>query len=148
MDVGLLQQLVKLMAANDLNTVDLRDGAKRVILKRGAVVPAPIPGYAPAPQAYPGFHSPAAPTTGRDEAALIPIKSPMVGTFYTKPNPEAKPFVTVGSTVDEESDVCIIEAMKTFNTIKAECHGTIAKVLVTDGQAVDVGKPLFLVKPN
>jgi acetyl-CoA carboxylase biotin carboxyl carrier protein len=153
MDVSLLQQLVKLMAANDLNTVDLRDGTRRVVLKRGAVAAAPgfAPmAYAPQPQAAPAPHSPAAapPAVVDENAGLVPIKSPMVGTFYSKPNPESKSFVIVGSQVDDESDVCIIEAMKTFNTIKAECRGVIAKILVTDGQAVDVGKPLFLVKPN
>jgi acetyl-CoA carboxylase biotin carboxyl carrier protein len=71
----------------------------------------------------------------------------MVGTFYAAPSPEAKPFVSVGSSVDEETDVCVIEAMKVFNNIKAECRGTIAKVLVTNGQTVEFGQPLFLVKP-
>ena len=63
------------------------------------------------------------------------------------PSPDAKPFVSVGSTVDEESDVCIIEAMKVFNNIKAEIRGTIAKILCTDRQTVEFGQPLFLVKP-
>jgi acetyl-CoA carboxylase biotin carboxyl carrier protein len=151
MDVGLLQQIVKLMAANDLNTVDLRDGQQRVVLKRGAVVATGMQqmGYAPPPQPQAAPPSPAAPPAPvSEDAGLVPIKSPMVGTFYSKPNPESKAFVTVGSQVDDETDVCIIEAMKTFNTIKAECRGTIARVLVTDGSAVDVGKPLFLVKPN
>ena len=71
----------------------------------------------------------------------------MVGTFYTASGPDAKPFVAVGSTVDEESDVCIIEAMKVFNNIKAETRGTITKILVTNGQTVEFGQPLFLVKP-
>jgi acetyl-CoA carboxylase biotin carboxyl carrier protein len=71
----------------------------------------------------------------------------MVGTFYSAPSPDAKPFISVGSTVDEETDVCVIEAMKVFNNIKAECRGTIAKILVTNGQTVEFGQPLFLVKP-
>ena len=81
------------------------------------------------------------------DAGLIAIKSPMVGTFYAAATPDAKPFVSVGSRVDEETDVCIIEAMKVFNNIKAETRGTIAKVLVTNGQTVEFGQPLFLVKP-
>ena len=72
----------------------------------------------------------------------------MVGTFYAAPKPGEKPFVGVGSTVNEDSDVCIIEAMKTFNNIKAECRGTIARVLVADGQPVEFGTVLFLVKPG
>jgi len=153
MDVGLLQQIVELMAAHDLNTVDLRDGANRVVLKRGA--PAPTAYYASPPQApaplsaqtaaasAPGALSPAP----SEDANLIPIKSPMVGTFYTAATPEAKAFVSVGTSINEETDVCIIEAMKVFNNIKAETRGTIAKVLVTNGQTVEFGQTLFLVRP-
>jgi acetyl-CoA carboxylase biotin carboxyl carrier protein len=154
MDVGLLEQMVKLMAANDLNTVDVRDGDKRVILKRGAVLAA-APTYAVAHHApAPVAHAPAGsassgstPAVTDETAGLIPIKSPMVGTFYSASSPDAKAFVSVGDTVDEETDVCIIEAMKVFNNIKAEVRGTIAKVLVTNGQTVEFGQPLFLVKP-
>jgi acetyl-CoA carboxylase biotin carboxyl carrier protein len=156
MDVGLLEQMVKLMAANDLNTVDVRDGDKRVILKRGAVLAA-APAYAvahhaPAPVAHgpapvAGASSGSTPAVTDETAGLIPIKSPMVGTFYSASSPDAKAFVSVGDTIDEETDVCIIEAMKVFNNIKAEVRGTIAKVLVTNGQTVEFGQPLFLVKP-
>jgi acetyl-CoA carboxylase biotin carboxyl carrier protein len=71
----------------------------------------------------------------------------MVGTFYAAANPDSKPFVSVGSKVEEETDVCVIEAMKVFNNVKAECRGTIAKIQVTNGQAVEFGQVLFLVKP-
>lgn len=156
MDMGLLEQIVKLMASNDLNTVDVRDGDKRVILKRGAVMMAPpanAGGYAlsagPAPAHAPAIGSAsAAPVPVDDDAGLTPIKSPMVGTFYAAPSPDAKPFVAVGSAVDEETDVCVIEAMKVFNNIKAEVRGTIARVLVTNGQTVEFGQALFLVKPS
>jgi acetyl-CoA carboxylase biotin carboxyl carrier protein len=156
MDVGLLEQIVKLMAANDLNTVDVRDGAQRVILKRGALASAGAsPGFfttmhaAPAPTAASSSSASgsASPSAARVDEGLIPIKSPMVGTFYSASSPDAKPFVQVGSTVDEETDVCIIEAMKVFNNIKAECRGTITKILVTNGQTVEFGQELFLVKP-
>jgi acetyl-CoA carboxylase biotin carboxyl carrier protein len=164
MNVGLLEQMVKLMAANDLNTVDVRDGDKRVILKRGAVVaPHAGAGYAmpmqyappPASAASPGLASGAttgagagATAAGAEDANLVSIKSPMVGTFYSSASPEAKAFVSVGSVVDEDTDVCIIEAMKVFNNIKAETRGTITKILVTNGQTVEFGQPLFLVKPS
>jgi acetyl-CoA carboxylase biotin carboxyl carrier protein len=161
MDVALLQQLVSLMAAHDLNTVDLRDGNKRVVLKRGAPIvaahAAPPITYATPAAAGPGpFAAMPQPVTagngnGGGEAdedkGLVPIKSPMVGTFYAKASPDAKPFVNVGSRVDEDTDVCVIEAMKVFNNIKAETRGSIAKVLVTDGQTVEFGTVLFLVKP-
>jgi acetyl-CoA carboxylase biotin carboxyl carrier protein len=156
MDVGLLEQLVKLMSANDLNTIAVRDGDRRVVLKRGAVAAAPIyaPQYAsapapvPAPAGGPTSVGPSStPAPASDDANLVAIKSPMVGTFYTSSSPDAKAFVSVGSTVDEDTDVCIIEAMKVFNNIKAETRGTIAKIAVTNGQTVEFGQTLFLVKP-
>jgi acetyl-CoA carboxylase biotin carboxyl carrier protein len=162
MDVSLLEQIVQLMADNDLNTVDVRDGQKRIILKRGqpAAVMMPVataPAQAPAnvlantpaagQAAGGGASAPVSPGADED-ARLVPIKSPMVGTIYSKPNPDSKPFVTVGSAVTEDTDVCTIEAMKHFNTIQAGCRGTIARVLVQDGEVVDFGRPLFLVKPS
>jgi acetyl-CoA carboxylase biotin carboxyl carrier protein len=158
MDVGLLEQLVQLMSANDLNTVDLRDGDKRVVLKRGASVVqyagtpmmSPPPQYAPATTASQTPAEAAASAASEAEAAdakLIPIKSPMVGTFYAAPKQGEKPFVSVGSSINEETDVCIIEAMKVFNVIKAETSGSIARVLIQDGQPVEHGTVLYLVKP-
>jgi acetyl-CoA carboxylase biotin carboxyl carrier protein len=147
MDVDLLQQIVKLMAANDLNTVDVRDGDRRIILKRGATAPVVMTMPAMAAPAAGGASTSAPPPPVDEEAGLKPIKSPMVGTFYAAPSPDAKPFVNVGTKVDEETDVCVIEAMKVFNNIKAELRGTIAKILVQSGQAVEFGQTLFLVKP-
>jgi acetyl-CoA carboxylase biotin carboxyl carrier protein len=161
MDVSLLERIVRLMASNDLNTVEVRDGDKRVILKRGAAFAAPgaspmaFPAHhvahaahAPSPGLASGAASGSAGASAADEdAGLIPIKSPMVGTFYSSPSPDAKPFVSVGTRVDEESDVCIIEAMKVFNNIKAECRGTIARILVENGETVEFAQVLFLVKP-
>jgi acetyl-CoA carboxylase biotin carboxyl carrier protein len=71
----------------------------------------------------------------------------MVGTFYAASSPDATAFVSVGTRVDEETDVCVIEAMKVFNNIKAETRGTIARILVNNGQSVEFGQTLFLVKP-
>ena len=79
---------------------------------------------------------------------MIAIKSPMVGTFYAKPSPDAKAFVSVGSVVGDDTDVCVIEAMKVFNNIKAEVKGTITKVLAEDGKPVEFGQVMFLVKPS
>ena len=151
MDVELLEQIVKLMSANDLNTVDVRDGEKRVILKRGAVqqaisyAPVPTGGVASATLSAPT--PPTNPTSPPEDQTLIPIKSPMVGTFYAAATPESKPFVQVGTAVSDDTDVCVIEAMKVFNNIKAETRGTISKVLVTNGQTVEFGQVLFMVKP-
>jgi acetyl-CoA carboxylase biotin carboxyl carrier protein len=168
MNLNLLEQITRLMRDNDLNTVDVRDGNKRVILKRGAMSPSAGSGFVLTPQfapsattttttaAHPGLPSGAVSPSGAgssasaasgDESGQVAIKSPMVGTFYSASSPDAKPFVSVGSQVDEETDVCIIEAMKVFNNIKAEMKGTIAKVLVSNGQTVEFGQSLFLVKP-
>jgi acetyl-CoA carboxylase biotin carboxyl carrier protein len=157
MDVNLLSQIVELMATADLNTVDVRDGDRRVILKRGAPT-GPVQMYsAPQPMAHAPavVSSAAADSTANkaagapadDEAGMKRITSPMVGTFYAASKPGEKPFVSVGSRVGDDTDVCIIEAMKTFNNIKAECDGTIAKILIQDGQSVEFGTVLFLVKP-
>lgn len=153
MNMELLEKMVRLMASNDLNTVDVRDGDKRIILRRGAAVvssPAAIVPAAPvAAAAAPAPAVPVAPAAAApaEDAGLVAIKSPMVGTFYGAPSPDAKPFVTVGSKVNDDTDVCIIEAMKVFNNIKAECRGTITKVLIENGQTVEFGQTLFLVKP-
>lgn len=154
MDAALLERLVRLMTANDLNTVEIRDGEKRVVLKRGApastgfVMPPPMMHAAPA--AAPAATTPhaTAPGVSSEEAGLLQIKSPMVGTFYSAPSPDAKAFVSVGSQVDDDTDVCIIEAMKVFNNIKAECTGTIARILINNGETVEFGQVLFLVKPG
>jgi acetyl-CoA carboxylase biotin carboxyl carrier protein len=148
MDSRLLESLVKLMQANDLSFLELRDGDKRVVLRRGPAE-GPITVAAPQWSGHPPAHAAAPPPPAAQEPApdLTPIKSPMVGTFYAASSPDAKPFVSVGSPVEEETDVCVIEAMKVFNNVKAECKGTIAKILVTNGQAVEFGQVLFLVKP-
>jgi acetyl-CoA carboxylase biotin carboxyl carrier protein len=152
MDVNLLEQIVKLMSANDLNTVEVRDGDKRVILKRGAVQtvsyspqPAPTGGVASATSV--SASTPASASAATEEPKLLAIKSPMVGTFYAAASPDSKPYVSVGSVVNEETEVCTIEAMKNFLPIKAEMRGTIAKILVTNGQTVQFGQVLFQVKP-
>lgn len=155
MNVGFLQQLVDLMASNDLNTVDLRESGKRIILKRGVTqamnataAPAAHPSAAlPSGSASVSSSPPAA--AADEDSGLVSIKSPMVGTFYAAASPDARAFVSVGSqVVKDETDVCIIEAMKVFNNIKAEVTGTITKILVSNGQTVEFGTVLFLVRPS
>lgn len=156
MDPSLLERFVKLMSENDVSSLDVSDGSQRISLKRGpqqvVAAPASAPvAYAPAPvaQAPASAPTPASKSAAaaEDDANLKPIKSPMVGTFYSSPSPDAKPFVQVGSVVNEDTDVCVIEAMKVFNNIKAEVRGTIAKVCVENGKTVEFGTVLFLVKP-
>jgi acetyl-CoA carboxylase biotin carboxyl carrier protein len=145
MDVTLLEKLVKLMAANDLNTVELREGTRRVTLKRGAASVT----YAAAPiVAQPAAAPPPVAPPVSEDSGLLQINSPMPGTFYVAPKQGEKPFVKIGSEVDEQTDVCIIEAMKVFNNLPAGVRGTIARVCVEDGQPVEFGTVLFLVKPK
>jgi len=156
-DYRKLKELVKLMAENDLSELDLRDQQETVVIKRA--LPASAPGYAPAGAHYPApmiHHSmnaaPAAPQAPAeaedDEADLVAITSPMVGTFYAAPDPETPAFVSVGSSVGSETVVCIVEAMKVFSEIKAECSGKVEKILVKNGEAVEYGQKLFLVRPS
>lgn len=153
-DVARIRQLVELMKEHDLNEIDLRESQHRIRIQRGAAVQtmtyAPQPQYAPLP-AVTSTPS-AASTTGAagtsvaaEGANIAIIKSPMVGTFYSRANPKANPFVKVGDRVDTNTTVCIVEAMKVFNEIPAEVRGTIVAVLVEDGEAVEFDKPLFKV---
>lgn len=141
-DMGVLETLVQLMRAHDLTTVEVADGERRILLRRGGET------VAAAPAAQKSAQAAATAAEAPADAGSFPIKSIMVGTFYSAANPDSAPFVKVGTHVDEDTDVCIIEAMKVFNTIKAECRGVIAKILVTNGQSVEFGQPLFLVKPE
>lgn len=158
MDIDLLQQIVDLMSANDLNTVDVRTGDRRIILKRGAMS-GPVQYVQPGlmaqalPAATPHASGPAAaPPAGMqpidDESKYLRITSPMVGTFYAASKPGEKPLVGVGSAVTDETEVCLVEAMKNFMPVPAGCRGTIAKVMVQDGEPVQFGTTLFLVTPS
>ena len=154
MDLGLLEQIIALMNSGGLSTVELIEGDRRITLKRGpestGVAPAPMISYVPPPAlaGNPATASQAKTAVAEDTGNLTQIKSPMVGTFYAAPAKGAKPYVSTGSRVDEDTDVCIIEAMKTFNVHKAEIRGTIVKILVQDAQPVEFNQPLFLVKPD
>src|SRR5436190_18917173 len=163
-DIRKLKELVRLMVDNDLTELDLRDSEEQVTVRRpnsNSSLPPQIV-HVPAHHSPAVMHSAPAAATARsapassttaipaaveDEAGLHKIESPMVGTFYAAPNPDATPFVTVGASISADKTVCIIEAMKIFNEIKAECSGTIEKILVKSGQAVEFGQPLFLVRP-
>ncbi|MBV6515427.1 MAG: Biotin carboxyl carrier protein of acetyl-CoA carboxylase [Planctomycetes bacterium] len=149
MDLDEINRLIELMNKNDLLEVELVEDAKKIRLKKKydggmRVVPAMAP-LAAAPTAQ---QPAAAPAQAAQPAGTIAIKSPMVGTFYRAANPEAPPYVQEGDNVNKDSTVCMIEAMKVFNEIKAEMEGTIAAILVENGQSVEYGQPLFLVKPS
>ncbi|MEQ8790565.1 MAG: acetyl-CoA carboxylase biotin carboxyl carrier protein [Pirellulaceae bacterium] len=143
-DIERIRRLVELMEEHDLGEVDLRQSEQRIRLKRGADMPATfaMPQAAPMPSAPPPI---AASQTAEDDPNIVFVRSPMVGTFYSRSKPEAEPYVKVGDHIGEETTVCIIEAMKMFNEIQAEVSGQIVAVLVKNEEPVDVNKPLFKV---
>jgi acetyl-CoA carboxylase biotin carboxyl carrier protein len=144
-----VRQLVKLMVDNELGEVSVQDGARSIVLKRGSAAAGPAaaaPVAASAPAASPAAAAPAA----REEEpadAHVEIKSPMVGTMYVAPSPDSDPYVTVGSYVDENTVVCIVEAMKVMNEVRAETSGIITEVCVKNAQPVEYGQVLFRVRP-
>ncbi|MHC4975591.1 MAG: acetyl-CoA carboxylase biotin carboxyl carrier protein [Planctomycetota bacterium] len=152
-----LKQLVDLMKNNELSELDIRDGDEVVALKRAVGAPAmvsvPAP-VAPAPVVAAAPPPAAAPTGGEAggggaiDDGLVPIESPMVGTFYSAQDPDSPAFVKVGDSVGPDSVVCIIEAMKVFSDVKAETSGVIEKVMVKNAEAVEFGQPLFMVRPS
>ncbi|HEX4149933.1 MAG TPA: acetyl-CoA carboxylase biotin carboxyl carrier protein [Pirellulales bacterium] len=148
-DVRKIRRLVELMNEHDLGEMDLRDGDHRIRLRKhqDTVVASyePRPQQAPAPATEARPAAPAAAEPARSEANMAVIKSPMVGTFFVSPSPEAPAFIKVGDHVGPETTVCIIEAMKVFNEIPAELAGQIVAVLVENGEPVEFNQPLFKV---
>jgi len=146
-DLDRLRELVEMMEKHDLREVRLRRGDQRWVLRRGpqevAALALATPVAAPAAA---GSSTASGASSGDD--GLREIKSPMVGTFYRASTPGEKPFVKEGDRVSSDTVVCLIEAMKFFNQIKADCSGTIVKVLAVDGDPVDYGQPLFKIKPE
>ena len=155
-DLEKLKALIEMMEEHGLTEVSLRRGEEHWRLRRGPQEGTQIvaPGtYVPMPAAAPGSSSLPAPaaepkTKPADEEEAVFIKSPTVGTFYSSPSPDDPPFVEVGSEVEPDTIVCIVEAMKVFNQIPAEVSGTIVEVLVKNGDPVEYGQPLFRVRPK
>ena len=150
MDLKDIRRIIDLMTSNDLTEFELESQGERIHVKRGGPAAPAVPtvSYAPPPAAAPAAPAPAAEPEPDEDEGLIPIKSPMVGTFYRSSSPDADPFVQPGAEVEEDSTVCIIEAMKVMNEIKAEVRGTVRKVLVENGEAVEFGQILFLADPR
>ena len=166
LDIRKLKELIRLMVENELTEIDLKDEKETVSLRRegsqapvvqvspAPAAPAPVaaPAAAPAPAPAPAASAPAASAPASepspaDTSNLEQITSPMVGTFYSAAKPESPAFANVGDTVTADTTICIVEAMKIFNEIKAEQSGVIEKVLVSNGDSVEFGQALFLVRP-
>ncbi len=155
-DLDQLRDLMKLMDQYDFDELDLRDAERRLHLLRNAggrkgATPVVMPTVvASAPAAAPAPVAAGVATVSSDAlpANIKVITSPMVGTFYRAPSPDSASFVEEGQQVSEDTILCIIEAMKVMNEIKAECAGELVKVLVANGEAVEYGEPLFHVRLN
>ncbi len=148
-EVREIRQLVRLMQRYDLTAIDIDEGTRKIRLRRrGAeLLPVPMPqaAYIPPPVATPQptvapVASPAAPPAG------VFVESPMVGTFYSSPSPDAPPFVSIGSMVRDDTTIGLIEAMKVYTDIPARVAGKIVECLVKSGQPVEYGQALFRVE--
>ena len=158
-----IKQIVELMNKHELSYFHLERGDFCLELKKGldtdaiqellASARASAPAMAMPMAMQPGLGGPvgagggALPSGGGEDAGTDTINAPMVGTFYRAASPEHEPFAKVGQVVDENTTICVIEAMKTFNEIKAEKRGTIVKILVENAQPVQYDDPMFVIKP-
>ncbi len=151
-DVQTVEYLIALMAKHDLTEISLSDEGQRIRLRKGGVAMVPAVAHMPAVH-HAATHHPAAPpaaavVAGPPAKKLHDIKSVMVGAYYARPKPDKDDFVKVGQVLKPDTTICMIEAMKIFNEIKAECSGTVAEVCVKNGDTVDFGTVLFRVDPS
>ena len=158
-DLPFLESLIKAVDQSSLDTVEIERGGTRVRLSKspsGGVVMTPGPAYSapptPAPAAVPApaaseVAPPAPEAEAPDRSHLVEVPSPMVGTFYRAPAPDAPPYVERGRRVSKGDTLCIIEAMKLMNELECEVEGTIVEVLVENGQPIEYGQVLFRVDP-
>lgn len=148
-----IRDLIDFISETGLEEVNIETQEFKISVKRSlgqSSAPVAAPASTPAAVSAPAASQPEAakPATPSGDANLIAIKSPMIGTFYRSPNPDADAFVKIGDHVKAGDTVCIIEAMKLFNEIESEVAGKIVKVLVDDAQPVEYDQPLFLVDPS
>lgn len=159
MDFDAIRKLIDTLIEKQIDEFELEEEGRRIRIKRGGVAvypaatgvhlvageaPRPAPASAPAPA---GATAPAS-AAPDDEAGLVTVTSPIVGTYYSSPAPGAGEFVNVGDRVEAGQVLCIIEAMKLMNEIEAEVNGQIVRKLVTNGQPVEYGQPLLLIRPQ
>ena len=150
MDLRKLKKLIDLVQESGIAELEITEGEEKVkIVKGGAVSlpPGPLPTAGVAPMRAEPRPSAAGPSTGEPAPGHEGhvVKAPMVGTLYSSPSPDAKPFVEVGQNVKEGETVCIIEAMKLMNEIEADASGVVKAILVENGQPVEYGQPLFIL---
>ncbi len=158
MNIKEIQDLIKFVSKSGVSEVEIEQKDFKITIKTPvggapmamtamAPVAMPMPVAAPVAAPAPAAAAPAPVAAPAQDANLIEIKSPMIGTFYRSAGPDKPPFVEVGQTIKPGDKVCIIEAMKLFNEIESEISGTIVKVLVNDSTPIEYDQPLFLVEP-
>lgn len=154
MDLKDIKAIIDLMKKNSITEFELEEKDSKLRLKRGLNGPPPV---VQSEEAVPLMAMPTvAPMMPVPMPAVAPVvstgeldvKSPMIGTFYRSPSPEAAPYVEIGTEVSPDTVVCIIEAMKVMNEIKAEAKGVITQVLVENAKPVEFGQPLFKIRPS
>lgn len=156
MDIKDLRLLIKLVTETDITEFEMDNSDEKIIIKRGqkpeyVTFAAPAAqqyapqGYQQAPASAPAAAAPGAPAAPAAEAGDT-LNSPIVGTFYAAPGPDADPYVTVGQVVEKGQVLCIVEAMKLMNEIEAECKCKIIKICKDNAQAVEFGDPLFVIQ--
>lgn len=156
MDFREIKKLVTLMNENGLTRLEVEEEGKRYLMEKGgglrveSLAPAlPAMGAAPmAASAFPAAGAPAPEAASAAREDTITFNSPMVGTFYRASSPDTPAFASPGDKIGPDSTLCIIEAMKVFNEIKAELSGTIVEVLAENQEAVEYNQPLFLIRPE
>lgn len=144
MDIRKVKKLIELLEESGVQEIEIREGEESVRISRGAPAPVAAP-VVSAPPPEPAAPPPAAVETPPAAPEGNVVKSPMVGTFYSSPSPEAAPFVAIGKSINVGDTVCIIEAMKIMNPIEAEMSGTVTAILVENGHPVEYDQPLFIV---
>lgn len=143
MELEDLKEIIELLKETDITELQLEKDGTKVRIKREKILsPVEVP-----IQKFSGLYEKVTSETG-EETRLITVTSPIVGSFYRSPSPEAPPFVEVGSRIKKGQVLCIIEAMKLMNEIESEVEGVIVKILVENGHPVEYGEPLFLIEPE
>ena len=146
MDLKKVKELIDIMKENELVELEIVDGDSKILLK-GPQAAAPVITSVPAPIATPAPAAADPTPADKSDEGLVNIESPIVGTFYQASSPDAEPYAKVGDTIEADAVVCIIEAMKVMNEIKAETGGTIVEICCKDGEAIEFGQTLLKVRP-
>lgn len=145
-DIDYVEKLAKVLADNSLTEISLEDGEQAITLRNEVMGVAAAPVAVAAPQAPANVPAPQAPAAQEATHKGKALTSPMVGTFYSAPSPDADAFVKVGQTIKEGDVVCIVEAMKLMNEIESDFSGKITEICVEDGQPVEFGQVLMYIE--